>query len=288
MRAKFKGLTMGILLAGAIALIAGPAAAALIVDGDFNASVDSAALRDNGAGQDWYESKETNPARVILHDGTSSPIFGNNTNMARLYNNAETSVGSAYLTQDFETPQTGIFSISFDIAIDSIYNRSSSSATDSTGFIYVGEGIGSQDGPNSTGTERFVYLGFYDSGGGTTGQGINMMANNNAVEVTNPNTLSYDTWYTITLGIDVVNGEYSVTVDDTYGTGTYIQTTGIPRYSDVDLESLSFFINGPNDQFGSGEYYVDNVSAVPIPGAALLLGSGLIGLGALRRRRADK
>ena len=110
--------------------------------------------------------------------------------------------------------------ITYDIFIDSIVERPTSS--DSTGFTYVGDDDNSADGPNSTGGDRFVYMGFYDSATGdfSTGQTLQLEANNRAVDVTPADSLSYDTWYTITIDIDVAGGTYDVTVDDTNGTDT--------------------------------------------------------------------
>jgi len=278
-------LSIGLLIIFLTALFAGPATAALISNGDFELCEDDADLRDkNSPDVWWYESKGTNPSKVMLHDGASAAVWGNDTQMAHLYGDqAGSGTGSAYLTQDLAPAQTtGTFSVSFDIAIESVYNRSYPNK-DASGFIYVGDDNGATDGPNSGGSERFVYLGFYDPGGGTSGQNLQLVANNNSVEVTDENELSYDTWYTITLDINVAGGTYDVTVEGTGEDDTYIQETGITRYQDVGVESLSFYINGTGNQFGNGEYYVDNV-VVPIPGTLYLLGSGIIGLVAIRRR----
>ena len=81
--------------------------------------------------------------------------------------------------------------------------------------------------------------------------------------------------------MDVAGGTYDVTVDDTDGSATYIQTTGISANTELDnLTHLSF----ATGTIGKGTFYVDNVSAVPIPGSLLLLGSGIAGLMAIRRR----
>jgi hypothetical protein len=298
-------ILMGLTIMFVLMLFAGPVAAVLIVDGDFNASgsyipgdphedgdpdqASSLSLRANGTGQDWYESRAypLHPRKLMLYSNTSDGVFGNYTNMARLRGEQDTPypAGSAYLTQDFDAAQNGTFSLYFDIAIDSIYNRSSGS--DATGFIYVGNDDGGTFGPNSPNDERFVYMGFYDSGGGTSGQSLELRANNNAVDVFGLTNLWYDTWYTVTLDIDVVGNTYDVTVDDKFDlhSNGILTTNGISAFSDLNsLTSLSFMVGGTGDVFGNGTFFVDNVSEVPIPGGIWLLGSGLIGIVGIRRK----
>jgi len=276
----------------------------LIVDGDFNASgsyipgsphgdgdpdqAPSLALRAPGSGQDWYESRmntSETPRKLMLYSNTAEGVHGNDTNVARLRGRqSDSGTGYAYLTQEFASAQDSTFSITFDIDVAYIYDRSSGS--DATGFIYVGDNHLGTNGPNSTSDERFIYLGFYDSGGGTSGQSLELLANNSADDVLGTTDLWYDTWYTITLDIDVLAGTYDVTVDDKYDEHTtdVYSATGVSAYRDLDsLTDLSFMVGGPTT-FGTGTYYVDNVSAIPEPGTVLLLGSGLIWLVAMRRR----
>ena len=277
-----------------LALFAGPAAAALLVDGDFNASgsyvpgspnrddgdpnqTSSAALRTNGSGQDWYESRGSVSQKLMLYSNTTDGVYGNYTNMARFrYGQPSYSgTGYAYLTQDFSSDQSGRFSVTFDIAVGII-----STGSDRTGMIYLGTDNGVGGGPNSVSAERFAYLGFYGNPG-TTGQLLQLKAND-SVAVTAANALSFDTWYTITIDVDVLGRTYDVTVDDTYGSATYIKTVGIA--ANANLGSLRYLSFAIGEGEGKGTFYVDNVSAVPIPAAVYLLGTGLIGLVIIRRR----
>lgn len=55
--------------------------------------------------------------------------------------------------------------------------------------------------------------------------------------------------------------------------------------ADSVLSTLKFSSGGSSDSYGGGLDAV-SVSAVPLPGAALLFGSALLGVGVLRRRKA--
>ena len=302
-RAEF--LLMAVMVMCILMLCSRPAAAVLIEDGNFDASgnyipgvdhwsgdpnqASSVSLRTNGNGQDWYESRAmgSHPLKLMLYSDTSNGVYGNYTNMARLWGEQSGSGtdGSAYLTQDFDAAQNGTFSFSFDIAVDSIYNRSSGS--DATGFIYVGNNNDGLYGPNSPNSDRFVYLGFYDSGGGTSGQSLELRANNNAMDLFGTTNLWYDTWYRITLNIDVLDNKYDVTVDDKYNLHSMgiLTAADIPSFMNLNsLTSLSFMVGGTGDAFGNGTFFVDNVAATPIPAGIWLLGSGLIGIVGIRRK----
>lgn len=260
-----------------LAFFAGPARAALIVDGDFNASADSAALRANGPGQDWYESRADVPTLLTLH---TADIGGNSTNMAALLNHGVS--GNAYLTQEFDSPQTGQFRVGFDIYIDRIESRTNYNRT---GLVYIGnESSDSGSVPTSGSNERFVFLAFYDPSPGTTGDDMQLRARTSsgqAYATTSTWTpvysgMSYDTWYSIMLEIDVPNRNYDVYINNVLRGDDIAAYSGYP--ANTPLEYLTFSA----DSDGRGDFYVDNV--VPIPGALWLLGSGMLGLVFVRRR----
>ena len=80
---------------------------------------------------------------------------------------------NAYLTQEFGTLQVpgDTFSVSFDVYIDSITDNAN---YDRTGYIFMGfDGVDDPAlGPCSTSNERFVYLTFYDSTPGGSGDDL--------------------------------------------------------------------------------------------------------------------
>jgi hypothetical protein len=132
----------------------------LLVDSFFDDSISSDDLRTNAAGQDWYESRGQYPQLLFLDE---NDIGGNTGKKAGFIANSSS---NAYLTQEFSSPQTGVFTVQWDIYIDSILDIS---APDRAGWMLIGDDSTAGNGPNAYDTERFVYMAFYKPGGGTTG-----------------------------------------------------------------------------------------------------------------------
>jgi len=94
----------------------------LLMDSEFNDSENSADLRNNGPGQDWYESRGQNASLLTLD---TSNVGGNTGKKARLSGGTNPNTDNVYLTQEFSSPQTGVFSVQWDIYVDSILDLSS-------------------------------------------------------------------------------------------------------------------------------------------------------------------
>ena len=230
----------------------------LLVDSGFNDSVDSDDLRFNAPGQDWYESRNDDPTLLTLDE---NDIGGNAGKKAALKNYGIKR--NAYLTQEFSSAQTGIFTVSFDIFIDRIED---SGGYDRTGLIYIGDDhVSTSNPPTGTSNERFVFLAFYDSTPGDTGNDIEIRARTSSSQPYGTTAqwtiiatgLSYDTWYTITIVINVSDGTY-----DVYVNGTLVGNS-IPKY-DGYSSSFITYISFSADSDGRGDFYIDNVTATKL------------------------
>ncbi|MBE3137456.1 MAG: hypothetical protein IMZ43_08740 [Thermoplasmata archaeon] len=241
----------------------------ILVDPDFNASVNSAGLRNNSAGQDWYESRGAFPsgADPTLLTLNTSNIGGNTGKKAGLKSYEIAS--NAYLTQEFGAPQSNFFSVSFDINIDRIEN---SAEFDRTGLVYIGDDRLPANCPTGTSDERFVFLAFYDATPGDTGNDIEIRVRTSTTGQGQPpgttstwpqiaTGLNYDTWYNIKLVIFPSNGKYNVYVD---GVLKGYQISKYIGYTPLTVSFISFSA----DSEGRGDFYVDNVVSVPFINSA--------------------
>jgi hypothetical protein len=131
----------------------------LLVDNYFDDSADSVALRADSAGQDWYESRELEANLLTLDETT---VGGNGSKKAAFEASA---TGNAYVSQEFGTPQSGVFAVQWDIYVDEIVDIS---APDRAGWMLIGDDTDpTRAGPNSDDPERFVYLAFFRDGAST-------------------------------------------------------------------------------------------------------------------------
>jgi hypothetical protein len=226
--------------------------AGLLADSDFNASRDSADLRGNSAGQDWYESRQDVPTLVTLD---STDVGGNATKKARL---TASTVGSASLTQEFSAPQTQQFAAQWDIYVDSILDRPDSTY-DRAVWMFIGDDTGTtpdRTGPNAEDSERFVYLGFYKAGGGTSGAMDLVARESSATAVTFTTVatgLSLKQWYAIRVVCDLARDTYEVYLDG------QLQGTVKARTPKSSVTHISF-AEWTQDE-GAATFYVDNVTA---------------------------
>ncbi|MBW2275395.1 MAG: hypothetical protein JRG96_19180, partial [Deltaproteobacteria bacterium] len=111
----------------------------LLIDSGFEASSDSAELRENESGPGWYESRGDAPTRLTLD--TSVPAD----NMAALKYSGPGGSGWAYLAHNLGSPQSSGFTVSMDMYIESIVDDA---ARDRSGMIYIGDDSSDTDGPN--------------------------------------------------------------------------------------------------------------------------------------------
>jgi hypothetical protein len=229
------------------------ASAQLLVDSDFNGSTNSAVLRANSAGQDWYESRQDGLTGPTLLTLDTTPVGGNATPKAKLTGR---SAANAYLTQEFSSPQTQRFSAQWDIYVDSILDISGH--PDCAAWMLIGDDTGTDRtriGPNAEDSERFVYMAFYKNGGGTSGTMDLVAAEPGPGNVTYTpiaTNLSLKQWYTIRVDVDLTNDTYDVYVDNNKVAAAWPART--PKTS---LTYISF----AQWNNGAGTFYVDNVTA---------------------------
>ncbi len=184
----------------------------LLVDTDFEVGPDSAELRADGAGPDWRESRLDDPTLLTLD---LFDVAGNETRKARL---AASNVSNVYLTQRFGWPQTGTFSVGWEILVEEIVDLPGD-GTDRAGWMLIGDDTDAPSpGPNSSDGERFVYMAFARNGGGTVGQTMDLVARDR----NDPwdgftllaSGLTIGQWYRIRVTCDLNADSYDVYLDD--------------------------------------------------------------------------
>lgn len=225
-------------------------AASLIADGDFTLTGSSKVLRADNKGQDWYESRQDTKAGHRQLFLSKKAVGGDATPKAMLKANLTV---NTYLTQKLATPQTGDFTVQYDILIKEIVEKDNRSA-----FFLVGTSSDKKGGPNSTGAERFVFLGFENAA--IKGK-VNLFAREGNAgwdkrKIVAGN-LDLGKWYTITVAIHPASGSYDVTVQGVTAQPVKLNAFAATRKPLKRLTHLSFATW--ND--GAGTFYVDNVSA---------------------------
>ncbi len=227
----------------------GAGAAVLIEDGGFEACTSGKLLRQDNKGQDWYESrKDGKEGRGLLKLSTKD-IGGNKTHKAIIVGHAER---NTYLSQRFATEQEGDFAVQFDIYVKEILPDDNRSA-----FFLIGSDKDKKRGPNSTGTERFVFMGFENAK--EKGK-INLFARQkNATweeKTIIARGLELHRWYTIDVRIHVQDEAYEVSVKGV--TEPMALDAFSPKGKPLKrLTHLSF----ASWDDGAGTFYVDNVLA---------------------------
>lgn len=236
-------------LCALVALPALPALAGeLVVDGSFEKQKNGNDLRRDSKGSDWYESRrDTKTGKLNLKLSTRD-IGGNSTRKAMLKAHPDF---NTYLSHRLTRPVDLVLTARFDIFVREILPDDNRSA-----MIMLGGIKDKRGGPNSTGRERFVFMGFEN---GEEPGTLNLFAREGqtkwAEKTVVAKGLQPETWYTIVIEANIPEGYYVVTIE------------GVTEPFEVE----SFFTRGRtpgkithisfaswND--GAGTFYVDNVS----------------------------
>lgn len=224
-------------------------AADLVVDGSFENQKNGAQLRKDGKGSDWYESrKDTEEGSKLLKLSTKD-IGGNATQKAMIKAHPEF---NTYLSHRLTEAQDLMVTVSFDIFIREILPADNRSA-----FILLGGIKDKKGGPNSTGKERFVFMGFENA---AEPGNINLFAREGQTKWGEKTLVAADlkleTWYTITIEANIPEGYYTTTVEGV--TEPFELESFYTKGKTPDkITHLSFA--SWND--GAGTFYVDNVVA---------------------------
>ncbi len=195
-------LALVFMIAGSSAILA----AELVPGGDFEDIKNSEDLRKDTKGLDWYESrKDTDAGRELLKLSKKN-IKGNKTKKAMIKGHPDL---NTYLTYRLAEPQEMAVTATYDIRVKEILPDDNRSA-----FMFLGRVKDKKGGPNSTGKERFVFLGFENAA--EPGK-LNLFAREGgskwAERTLVAEGLDTQTWYTIKVEANIPEGYYAVTVD---------------------------------------------------------------------------
>jgi hypothetical protein len=159
---------------------------------------------------------------------------------------------NTYLSHRLTTAQDFLMTVSFDIYIKEILPTDNRSA-----FVMLGTIKDKKGGPNSTGKERFVFLGFENAA--EEGH-INLFAREGSTKWAEKTIvaggLKLGQWYTITIEANVPEGFYTTAVEgviEPFELESFYTKGSTPdKITHISFASW-------ND--GAGTFYVDNVSA---------------------------
>jgi hypothetical protein len=218
-----------------------------IVDGDFEKTMSGTALRGLEKPRGWYESRGdgvSGPKRVAL---SKKAIAGNATKKAYFKASKKS---NAYLSQALAGPQTGKFSLQWDVLVRKILPKPNRSA-----FMLVGNDSVPGKGPNATGAERFVFLAFENAS--AKGK-LNLVALESAsgkARVVVPG-LDIDKWYTVKVDVDVAGKSYAVSVPGV--TASPVSVKAFEAKEKTVPSSLTH-ISFATWNDGPGTFFIDNV-----------------------------
>jgi hypothetical protein len=235
-----------------IARVAVPAAqaqagASLVVDGDFEKTMSGTGLRGLEKPRGWYESRGDGVGGPKLVALSKKALAGNATKKAFFKASKKR---NAYLSQEFAAPQTGKFSLQWDVMVKKIVAKPNRSA-----YMLLGNDSFKGKGPNATGSERFVFLAFENAA--TAGK-LNLVAMESASgksRVVVPN-LDANKWYTVKVDVDVPGKAYNVSVNGVTSAPVAVKAfeakeKTIP--SSITHVSFATWNDGP------GTFFIDNV-----------------------------
>lgn len=224
-------------------------AADLVMDGTFDGCRSSAQLRKDEKGQDWYESRRDGKegrARLIL---SKKDVGGNATPKPMIKGDLKL---NTYLSQRFPSPQSNDFSVEFDVLVREILAKNNRSA-----FFFVGTSTDGKNGPNSSGGERFVFLGFENAQ--ETGK-INLFARERTKDWDGKTivarNLQLGAWHRITVAVQPKKERYQVAVK---GAGVPVDLEAFTPKGKTPTKLTHLSFASWND--GAGTMYVDNVIA---------------------------
>lgn len=245
---------MGVMLSlGLVPRTASPAGsgALLIADGDFEANATSTELRNRGEGPGWYESRRDAEEGRALLQLSQKPVAGNASRKAMI---KASPTRNTYLTQQLVVPQTGTFSLQWDILVKEIlppFNRSA--------FQMIGNASVRGRGPNGAGKERFVFLGFENAAapgrmnlfayeGGETDQWDTKRLLISGLEL--------GKWHTVRVTVDAPGQGYTVEVP---GAGSGPVRVAAFRGKGAKPPKMLTHVSFASWNDGPGTFYVDNV-----------------------------